>query len=72
MQISLTGVDIGLALVRSDVSEMMVILSVVAELDAQNGGVMVGQVAARHNGSDYHALVAPFLRSLADAIDGQG
>ena len=68
MQITLTGVDIGLALSR-DPTDLMVILATVADHDMQVGGGLIDAVAARHNGSPYHAIVAPFLRELADAIE---
>lgn len=72
MQIMLSGIDIGLALTRGDVSELMVVLAVIADADLERDGQVVDEIAARHNGTAYHAGVAPFLRSLADAIEGSG
>lgn len=70
MQIKLTGVEVGLALAQSDLRDLLVLLATVADYDMQEGGALIEEIATRHNGSPYHAIVAPFLRQLADAIDG--
>jgi len=71
MQITLSAVDLALALARQGESEFMVVLAVRADADMEQDGAIAGNIAARHNGSAYHAGVAAFLRRLADAIDGQ-
>lgn len=72
MQFRLSGVDLGLALVDQGCEELMVVLATVADADMQADGALVTEIAGRHNGTAYHALVAPFLRQLADAIEGRG
>lgn len=70
MQVNLHGVDIGLALAKGPATDIMVILATLADEDMQSGGDLVADVAARRGAEPYHGLVAPFLRMLADAIDG--
>lgn len=72
MQFKLSGVDLGLALVDQGCEELMVVLATVADADMQADGALVAEIAGRHNGTAYHAVVATFLRQLADAIDRHG
>lgn len=64
MKIELKAHDIAAAL---EGDELMVLLGILAIApDRQN---LIDTVAARHNGSEFHCDVAPFLRELAEALE---
>lgn len=62
MRITVSAIDLGMALVTQEPGEALNVLSCLALAD--EGGDVAVAMALRHNGSSQHRAVLPFLRTL--------